>query len=401
MLGLIWRNLLLSSTATTLISPRTIILRNRRLLATATSRVAKQRDDGSNSTDRVLVASTISYLVDSCGLNLDAAKRAAKFFRLHSTGSADEVVALLRDYGFSDAHISTIVQKRPSLLLADPDKTLRPKFECLASIGGSHDVILKVVLRCPEMLFRNLDRDLVPSLEFLKSILHTDENVLMVIARCHWLLRFNLPAIVGPNVESLRNVGLSDKMIMMFLKSRPTAFLSSTARFREVAIKVKEMGFDPDKYNFHEAINVFLSVNEKTWDRKVEIFNKWGWTDAEVLSAFKKQPRCMLQSDNKVEGIMDYLVNNMELRPSFAAQNPNVLMCSLKQRIIPRCSIIRHLLLKGVMTGKDFKFSSVLIVSEPYFLSTYLTKHKERHPELLDLYNKYKEGMESCFTHPI
>ncbi|KAL9680883.1 hypothetical protein QQ045_012663 [Rhodiola kirilowii] len=257
--------------------------------------------------------------------------------------------------------------------------------------GGSRDVILKVVLRCPEMLVRNMDKDLVPSLEFLRSILQTDENVLLVIGRCHWLLRFNLPAILGPNVVSLRDVGMSDAMILLFLKSRPTALLSSAARFREVVVKVTKMGFDPEKYSFFEAINVFLSVNEKTWERKVEIFKKWGWSDADVLSAFMKQPRCMLQSEKKVEGIMNYLVNTMDFDPSFAAQSPNVLMCSLKKRIIPRCSIIRHLLLNGVVTKKDFKFSSALVVSEPIFMSIYVARHKDLHPELLDLYMMHKE----------
>lgn len=399
LLGFLSRKLLITTADALFSSPHLGKPTYPRLFATATIRFAKQHNDEIDAD--TVSSTTVTYLVDSCGLSMDAAKRAANRFRLESADTADSVLALLKQYGFSDSNISTIVQKRPVLLLADPEKILRPKFECLASLGGSTDVILKVVLRCPEMLFRNMEEHLVPSLEFLRSILQTDENVLLVIGRCHWLLKFNLPAILGPNVQSLRDVGMSEAMILLFLKSRPTALLSSATRFREVTFKVMEMGFDPDKYSFFEATNVYLSVNKKTWERKVELFKKWGWSDTDVVSAFKKQPRSMLQSDKKVEGIMNYLVNTMELDPSFTAQTPNVLMCSLKKRIIPRCSVIKHLLLNGVIARNDFKFSSALVVSEPLFINVYVTRHKDAHPELLGIYKMHKEGVQSDYTAPV
>ncbi|KAL9680830.1 hypothetical protein QQ045_012609 [Rhodiola kirilowii] len=126
MLGLLSRNMLIT-TADTLISPHAVIFRKRsnaRLFATAEIRAAKRRDESKSTDDAVAVASTVSYLVGSCGLTSEAAERAAKRFRLQSADTADGVLALFKDYGFSDGHISSIVQRRPVLLLADPEKTL-------------------------------------------------------------------------------------------------------------------------------------------------------------------------------------------------------------------------------------------------------------------------------------
>lgn len=39
-----------------------------------------------------------------------------------------------------------------------------------------------------------------------------------------------------------------------------------------------------------------------TWKHKVEVYKKCGWTEEEVLAAFRKFPRCMLASESKILG---------------------------------------------------------------------------------------------------
>ncbi|KAL9675811.1 hypothetical protein QQ045_004018 [Rhodiola kirilowii] len=185
---------------------------------------------------------------------------------------------------------------------------------------------------------------------------------------------------------------MSDDLISMFLKDRPIAFLASAAKLRVLVDRVMQMGFDPKRRMFVEAISALATMSDKTWEQKVELFKKWGWSDYEVVSAFKKSPMCMTTSEKKVDAIMVYFVNALKLDPSFVAKTPKLVTFSLEKRIIPRCSLIRYLQSKGVLGAKDFTLSVVLTVSEDNFFIKFVTKYEETLPELLDLYTQYKDG---------
>ncbi|CAM8926676.1 unnamed protein product [Rhodiola kirilowii] len=334
---------------------------------------------------------TISYLVDSCGLTKEAATKAAKRFNLKSAEKPDKVLSLLRDYGFKEGDISRLLIKRPTLILTDPEKFLRPKLNLLASLGPTQDLLVKVLLGCPEILHKSMDKTLVPSLEFLRSMLGSDENVLKAMSKCNWLLWFK-PSLLGPNVVILREVGMSDDLILAFLKDRPRAFLASAAKLRVLVDRARQMGFDPKRRVFVEATNTFSVMSDKTWEQKVELFKKWGWSDDEVVSAFKKTPLFMTTSEKKVDAIMDYFVNTLKLDPSFVAKTPKLVTLSLEKRISPRCSLLQYLLSKGVLGAKDFTLNVVLTISEDNFCRKFVTKYEETLPELLDLYTRYKDG---------
>uniref|UniRef100_A0A7N0U298 Uncharacterized protein n=1 Tax=Kalanchoe fedtschenkoi TaxID=63787 RepID=A0A7N0U298_KALFE len=370
-----------------------------RWLSTAAATVSDSNQDADKSVKDS--AFTVSYLVDSCGFTHQAATTAATRFSLKSAEKPDKVLRLLREYGFTCGDISRILQQRPTLIVADPERSVRPKLDLLASLGPTKEFFIKILIRCPEILHKSMDKTLVPSLGFLKSMLRTDENVLKVLGRCHRLLWFKLPESLAPNVAILREVGMSDDLISAFLKDRPIAFLASAARFRALVDKTSKMGFDPKRRGFVEATSAFAAMSDKTWKRKVEVFKKWGWSDDELVSAFKKNPLCMTASEKKVDAIMDYLVNKLKLDPSFVAKTPKLVTFSLEKRIIPRCSIIQYLLSKGMLMTKDITLSNALLESEDTFLRIYVSKYEKTLPELLDLYNQYKNGSATGIFHPI
>jgi mTERF domain-containing protein len=63
-----------------------------------------------------------------------------------------------------------------------------------------------------------------------------------------------------------------------------------------------------------------------------------------------------------------------------------VLWCySLEKRIIPRCSVVQVLLLKG-STNENFSLSYVLFRAEERFLKIFVTKHLNQVPQLLSVY---------------
>lgn len=66
---------------------------------------------------------------------------------------------------------------------------------------------------------------------------------------------------------------------------------------------------------------------------------------------------------------------------------PSVLTYSLEKRIIPRCSVIRVLLSKGLINEETQICSSYLVIrSNKSFLDTFVTKHLDQVPQLLNIF---------------
>lgn len=86
-------------------------------------------------------------------------------------------------------------------------------------------------------------------------------------------------------------------------------------------------------------------------------------------------------SETKIVSGFNFLVNKMGRQPSAVAQVPSVLMHSLEKRIIPRCSIIRVLLSKGLINeDTPIRSSSLVTSSNKRFSDTFVTKYLDQVP---------------------
>ncbi|KAK3205261.1 hypothetical protein Dsin_019307 [Dipteronia sinensis] len=63
----------------------------------------------------------------------------------------------------------------------------------------------------------------------------------------------------------------------------------------------------PEFYHHETALSRSL------WERKVDMFKMWGWSEKEFSEAFWKYPRFMLASEDKFMAAMDFFVNKMRL----------------------------------------------------------------------------------------
>lgn len=75
--------------------------------------------------------------------------------------------------------------------------------------------------------------------------------------------------------------------------------------------KVKEMGFNPPSMSFVLAVTVLNFMPKSSWDRKLDVYKKWGWSEKEVIEAFRKNPSYMIVSEEKTVRRMDFLVKGM------------------------------------------------------------------------------------------
>ncbi|KAK1560763.1 hypothetical protein Q3G72_030670 [Acer saccharum] len=156
-------------------------------------------------------------------------------------------------------------------------------------------------------------------------------------------------------------------------------------KFAEYVKKAIGMEFNLSSSTFVHGLQALSQISKTTWEHKIKVYRSLGWSDDEFWLAFKKHPICIKSSEKKITSVVDFLVNKMGWKPSDVARTPSVLCYIMEKRIVPRCSVIRILLLKGLVK-KEFAISSVLLSTEKYFLDTFMIKYQDQVPYLLSVF---------------
>ena len=330
---------------------------------------------------------TVSYLIDSCGLSHKDALSASKFFSFETPDKPNSVLAFFNSHGFSKSQISKIVKSLPRLLASDPDKTLLPKLQFFYSKGASRPDVTKIVVSTPGILYRSLENQIIPSFNFFKDFLQSDEMAITVIKRFSRILLFDLHTYVASNINALQEFGVPKSNIAGLLMNRPMAFMVRPNLFRENLEEVKKMGFYPSQMKFVIAIHAMRAMGKSTWERKIDAYKRWGWSEEEIRLAFIKLPRCMTHSEDKIMATMDFFVNKMGRESSLIARRPLLISLSLEKRIIPRYSVIQVLLSKGLIKN-DTSLVVLFESTEKMFLRKFVNGFKEEAPQLMKLYQE-------------
>ena len=175
------------------------------------------------------------------------------------------------------------------MLSSDLEKTLLPKFEFLYSKGFTSPNIAGVLSRSPTILDLSLENHIVLSFVFFKDLLGTDVDIVTAIKCFLAILCSDLDTYVA-NINTLRENGVPKSDMVKFLKIQPRVFMTDSVRFRRTVEEVKEMGFDSLKMKFVEAVYTLSGMSKSNWERKVNAYKRWGFSEAEFLVAFKKHP---------------------------------------------------------------------------------------------------------------
>lgn len=83
---------------------------------------------------------------------------------------------------------------------------------------------------------------------------------------------------------------------------------------------------------------------------------------------------------------MDILVNQLGLESSIIVKRPVLLGLSLEKRVLPRCSVLKILLSKGLINKKRSGFA--LLCPERLFLEKFVTCYEVEAPQLLKIYQE-------------
>ncbi|KAI8522731.1 hypothetical protein RHMOL_Rhmol13G0019700 [Rhododendron molle] len=200
------------------------------------------------------------------------------------------------------------------------------------------------------------------------------------------LFTTNLEKHIVPKIATLRELNVPASTLSVLVTYTASVLLQNSKKFDKTVKEVVEMAPKPLNVTFVQLLKMMLGLSNSTWEHKMEVFRKCGWSEDDLQLALKKFPLCMSVSEKKITSAMDFLVNEMGWKPAAIAKVPSVLLFSLKRRTIPRCLVLKVLMLKGLIL-KDVCLSTVLMKNDKYFLDRFVTKYAQDVPQLLDVFN--------------
>ncbi|RZC76793.1 hypothetical protein C5167_000918 [Papaver somniferum] len=235
-----------------------------------------------------------------------------------------------------------------------PDKTLKPKFDFFNSRGLYGLDLANFISNDPLILRQSFNTGIIPSFDILKSILQSDQNVIKMIMQ-FVRVRISIVKALMVNVKLLRcEEGVPENNIRKHLIKKPGSFMLDSKRFVKIVRKVKESGFDPSY-------------------------------------TFRKNPQFMMVSEKKIMAIMNFLVNEMGYDSSIVAEYPKVFNHRLKERIIPRCSVIRILVFRGLIK-ENISIGTFSTMVDKSFLEKFVIKYEQEVPELMKIFQGVFNG---------
>ncbi|XP_061341136.1 uncharacterized protein LOC133287523 [Gastrolobium bilobum] len=323
----------------------------------------------------------VSYLINNCGFSPESALKASKRVRFKTSHKPDSVLTFFRNHGFSDSVIYNIIKREPWLLSCNTNERVLPKFRFLLSKGASTSDIVLIVTKNPRFLQLSFENCIIPAYNLVNRFLLSDEKTIASIIYCPSLLYSNIPAL---NIKLFVDYGVASCNIFRILRQNPHIICRSD--LLKTVQELTNLGFDPSKTHFGVALIAKRSISKSQWNDKIDTYKSWGWSEETVLEAFRRQPNCMLISNDKINRVMRFWVNHLGWSSSYLVKGPGIFGYSLENRVIPRASVVQYLLSKG-LRSESASLLTPFFVSEKLFLQKFVECFgEEETSQLLKLY---------------
>ncbi|MCH93082.1 mTERF protein, partial [Trifolium medium] len=138
------------------------------------------------------------------------------------------------------------------------------------------------------VLSPSLENHIVPTYELLYRLLQSDKETIDVVIHNPYLLS---NCRVPHNITLLVENGVKDSTIGRLLRTHSRALDTKKTYMLKLVKELKDLGFNPSKTTFGIALEAKQSVNKTLWKEKVDAFKKWGWSDEDVIEAFRRNPQ--------------------------------------------------------------------------------------------------------------
>ncbi|WCJ39239.1 Mitochondrial transcription termination factor family protein [Euphorbia peplus] len=134
-------------------------------------------------------------------------------------------------------------------------------------------------------------------------------------------------------------------------------------------------------------------MSESAWKKKIEVMKSIGFSDDNILKAFKAYPGFLCFSEDNTRKKLNFYFNTMKLDPHVIILNPALLGYSIEKRIRPRHHVLKVLKSKKLITG--INEVQQLFIREESFQDKFIYQFTNEVPALLEFYMDIKEGKSS------
>ncbi|VVA93740.1 unnamed protein product [Arabis nemorensis] len=121
-----------------------------------------------------------------------------------------------------------------------------------------------------------------------------------------------------------------------------------------------------------------FGASEQKIENSIETFIGLGFSRDEFAMMVKSYPSCIGLSAETVKNKTEFLVKKMKWSLKALVSNPSVFGYSLEKRSVPRCNVIKALMLKSLLASKLPPLSHVLAITDQAFLNKYVKIHDDK-----------------------
>ncbi|XP_027344121.1 transcription termination factor MTERF5, chloroplastic [Abrus precatorius] len=329
-----------------------------------------------------------TLLIDYLNAKFKFSRNQSIFISKHVSGHSFpqkplSVLSFFEQIGFSETQILSMIRQKPQILFSDVDKTLRPKIKHLQLLGFEASDLCNFISNNSTLLTSSLKKSLVPSVEAIRKIVCNENDFIHVLHRCGWILPKYQKFM--DNVIFLQSCGIVGSQLSMLLKQQSRLFVAPQSTIRKHVSRAVDMGFDENSRMLVHAIHTISGLSYKTFGRKLELINCFGFSKDESLQMFKRSPSLLRTSEKKLKVGLEFFLHTVMLPKLVLVRRPMILMYSMEDRILPRYRVWQ-LIISRKLCKKVPSYINVLYLSEEEFLYKYITRFRENAVELLVAY---------------
>ncbi|WCJ38788.1 Mitochondrial transcription termination factor family protein [Euphorbia peplus] len=321
--------------------------------------------------------SIFDYLVDNHQFSPEFAAKVSSLSStkyLNKPQNADSFLNFLKENGFSKKQIQVVIQKVPGLLSSKLETSVKPKIKVFQDLGFPSSDFARIISSSPTILRRRPDW-LRQNILGLKNVLgpHLDVSNLSRNVNGR-VFEYDLNETLVPNVEYLKSCGICPSQIATYVCRAPLTYAIKPEKFKDIVQRVDEMGVDRKSKVFIEAFKAMSCMSRESWELKLQVFRELGFSEQNILVAFRRVPAAFGSSERKIKEATQLLLNFEDI--SYIARNPSLLGYSVEKRLKPRLRVLKALQSKNLLKKKPC-LALFVSISNAEFMKKYVSAHSE------------------------
>uniref|UniRef100_A0A803NF38 Uncharacterized protein n=1 Tax=Chenopodium quinoa TaxID=63459 RepID=A0A803NF38_CHEQI len=140
---------------------------------------------------------------------------------------------------------------------------------------------------------------------------------------------------------------------------------------RDCMRRVDELGLGRNSKMYIHGVRAVSSMTLEKWASKVKLFETLGFSEADILSMFRRTPQVLTVSERKILEVSKLLLSSGSVDVSYLVQHSELLIYSAAFRIKPRLDIVNVLLSKNLLQ-KEPRPTTLCKIGNEKFIQTFV-----------------------------